>query len=93
MTRIDDRYKRKEEANAYIIGTKSYGKGTVQQLIGLDNTWQYKFTTKRWLTPTGNWINNIGIAPDLEIMLTNEYYNNPCDELDNQLQLALQYLK
>lgn len=83
----------KEEANAYIIGTKSYGKGTVQQLIGLDNTWQYKFTTKRWLTPTGNWINNIGIAPDLEIMLTNEYYNNPCDELDNQLQLALQYLK
>lgn len=81
-----------ENLDAYIIGNKSFGKGTVQTLIDVDTDMQYKFTTKRWLTPNGNWIDGVGISPDLEIILPNEYYENPSAENDSQLKGAIDYL-
>ncbi len=83
----------KENLNAIQIGTKTYGKGTVQELQDLPNGAQYKFTTKKWLTPKGNWINGIGIIPDYEIYLDEKYAKNPSDETDNQLQKALEILQ
>jgi len=81
-----------EELDAYIIGNNSFGKGTVQTLKDVGADLQYKFTTKRWLTPKGNWVHGVGIKPDLEVDLTNEYYTNPTDENDTQLQAAIKYL-
>lgn len=82
----------KEEYGATVVGMKSYGKGTVQELITLTNGKEFKFTTKKWLTPKGNWINGVGVEPDIEIELNEEYYNNPSDENDNQLNKAIEYL-
>lgn len=80
----------KEQLNATIIGETSYGKGTVQELIKLSDGTEYKMTTKKWLSPNGVWINEKGIEPDISISLDDNYYNNPSDDTDNQLQKALE---
>jgi len=81
----------KESYGATIVGTTTFGKGTVQELKD-SNENQYKITTKRWLTPNGNWINGIGIKPDYEIELDEVYYEEPSKQNDNQLQKALDLL-
>ena len=81
-----------EQLGAYIIGETSYGKGTVQEVNYLSNGDTYKFTTKKWKTSKGVWINKKGIKPDLEISLDEEYSLNPNDNTDNQLQAAIKYL-
>ena len=82
----------KEQLDATIIGETSYGKGTVQELIKLSDGTEYKITTKKWLSPNGVWINEKGIEPDITINLDENYYNNPTDDTDNQLQKALEIL-
>lgn len=82
----------KEQNNATIIGENSYGKGTVQELITLNDGTEYKMTTKKWLSPKGKWINKTGIKPDVEVELSENYYNDPSDENDNQLQEAINYI-
>lgn len=77
-----------EQYGATVIGETSYGKGTVQELVTLGDT-EYKFTTKKWLSPKGNWIEKKGVTPDIEVALDEIYYDNPSDENDNQLQTAL----
>lgn len=57
----------KENLNVNVIGQKTFGKGTAQELITLSSGEQYKFTTKEWLTPTGKSINGVGITPDIEV--------------------------
>lgn len=79
----------KENLNAIIVGEKSYGKGTVQEYSYLSNGNMYKYTTKKWLSPKGNSIDKTGVAPDIEVSLNDEYYENPTDENDNQLQTAI----
>ena len=82
----------KEEYGATIVGKTSFGKGTVQEVVSLSNGDTYKFTTKKWLTPKGNWIHKKGIAPDIEVNLSEKYQENPVEENDNQLQAAIDYL-
>lgn len=79
----------KEQYKAKIIGTQSYGKGTIQELIKLTDGTEYKFTTKKWLSPNGNWINEVGVTPDVMVELDDKYINNPIEENDNQLKTAL----
>ncbi len=81
-----------EEYGAVLIGNQSFGKGTVQELHSLTNGDEYKFTTKKWLTPKGNWVHNNGIKPKIEVTLSKEYYENPIEENDNQLKAAINYL-
>jgi len=83
----------KDNLNATLIGTKTYGKGTVQELITLSSGDQYKITTKKWLTPNGEWINEKGFEPDIEVKLNDEYFYDPTDENDNQLREAINYIK
>lgn len=83
----------KENINAIVIGTNTFGKGTAQELLNLSNGEQYKITTMKWLTPKGNWVNGEGIKPDIEVELNSSYYSNPTEENDNQLQAAIKYLK
>lgn len=82
----------RDNLNAYIIGKTSYGKGTVQQLETVEGFGQYKFTTKKWLTSKGEWINEKGLVPDLEVSQTEEYYKKPSKTTDDQLQEAIKYL-
>lgn len=81
-----------ESYGAEIVGSTTYGKGTVQKAYQLDNGATVKYTIQKWLTPNGNWINEKGITPTTNVELDLEYYNNPTDENDNQLQKAIQIL-
>ncbi|MGE7024503.1 S41 family peptidase [Solibacillus cecembensis] len=56
-----------ESAGAKIVGLKSFGKGTMQEVLYLEDGANLKFTTGKWLTPKGNWINEKGIKPDVEV--------------------------
>lgn len=82
----------KEQYGAVIVGENSYGKGTVQELQTLPDGEQYKLTTKTWLTSKGKVIDKKGIKPDYAITLKNDYFENPTDENDNQLQKALEVI-
>ena len=81
-----------ESYGATIIGTKSYGKGTVQTAYQLKSGASIKYTIQKWLTPDGNWINEKGVQPDIELEFSEEFINNPIDDNDNQLQRAIEEL-
>lgn len=83
----------KESYGAKVVGTKSYGKGTVQELNTLQDGTQYKFTTKKWLTPKGNWVHKKGITPDVTIELNDSYLENPTHDNDDQFQKAFAALE
>lgn len=75
----------KESYGSKLIGKKSYGKGTVQEVENLSSGAMVKYTTAYWLSPKGNSINKIGIVPDFEV-------NNTADK-DEQLGKAIELLK
>lgn len=78
-----------EEYGATLVGKRTFGKGTVQELKTLPDGEQYKFTTKKWLTPKGNWINGTGVEVDIESDFNSDYYDDPSYENDSQLQSAI----
>lgn len=82
----------KESYKGIVVGQNSYGKGTVQQTKKLLDGSMIKYTTQKWLTPDGNFINEIGVKPTNEVILSEDYYKNPSIEADNQLQEALSLL-
>ena len=55
-------------------GTTSYGKGTVQVSMPLDDHSSLKITTQVWKTPDGNWINEQGVTPTIEVEAPEFYY-------------------
>ena len=55
----------KEAANQEVIGTPSFGKGTVQVSLPIDESHMLKITTQIWRTSAGNWINEVGVQPTL----------------------------
>ena len=61
---------RENRTNVTLIGKKSYGKGSVQELIPVGKDMSVKMTIARWLTPNGNQINEKGISPDTEVNIT-----------------------
>lgn len=84
----------KENLGSIFIGKKTYGKGTVQELVTLSDGTQYKITIKKWLTPNGNWINDTeGISPDIDVNLDDKYYETYDEKDDTQLQRALEHIK
>ena len=80
----------KESYNGYVVGTKTYGKGTVQQTTTLPDGSMVKYTVQKWLTPNGNWINEVGVEPTDTVELDISYAEDPTMENDNQLQKALE---
>lgn len=82
----------KESYDGDIVGTNSYGKGTVQQTKKLLDGSMIKYTTQKWLTPDGNSINEVGVTPTKVVELNEEYFNNPTTENDNQLQEAIKLI-
>lgn len=75
----------KDHSRAKIVGTKTYGKGVIQELMYLTNGSALKLTTNEYYTPNRNKINEIGITPDYEVELS--------DEEDTQLEKAIELLK
>ncbi len=83
---------------AYLIGTKTYGKGIVQSFFKVSETdgW-LKITTEAYYTPNGVCVQDDGIEPDMTVTLSEEAMQYSIDsipfELDAQLQAAIKYLE
>lgn len=90
----------KEGAEYPLIGENSFGKGTVQQPIMMDDGSEIKLTVSKWLTPDGNWIHKQGIKPTIEVKQTNLYHTHPLqiadslkqEDNDDQVQYAQEIL-
>ncbi len=85
----------KDHEKATIVGTTTYGKGVIQQLITLSDGSGLKITSEKYLTPNRTEINNIGIEPDEEVELPETVENvlNVDRSEDTQLQRAIEILK
>lgn len=85
----------KDLGKAKIVGTKTYGKGVIQQLLTLPDGSGLKITTEKYLTPNKTEINNIGIEPDEKVELPETVENVLLVEEkdDTQLQKAIEMLK
>lgn len=78
-----------DHGKAKLVGEKSFGKGSVQELIELSTGDQLKVTIARWFTPNGKNITKEGIAPDTKVDLTKDDINA---NRDPQLDAALKQL-
>lgn len=77
-----------------LVGNTTFGKGLVQNIVPLEDGSAVKVTIARYYTPSGNYINEVGIEPDVEILLEDEavyMFDTEHDE-DVQLQKAIEVL-
>jgi carboxyl-terminal processing protease len=78
--------------NVTLVGKKSFGKGSVQELTSLTKDTSVKITVAKWLTPNGKQINHEGIAPDVEVAPSdNQDASKP--NQDTQMEKALELLR
>jgi carboxyl-terminal processing protease len=61
-----------DHRRAIVLGTRSFGKGSVQTVIPLPGNGAMRLTTARYYTPSGRSIQNLGITPDVEVQATRE---------------------
>lgn len=74
-----------------LVGEKTFGKGSVQELENLKNNSSIKITVAEWLTPSGKSINKEGLKPDIEVKLTDEDFEAKRDpQLDEAIKLLRQ---
>jgi carboxyl-terminal processing protease len=79
----------KDNGKAILIGEKSFGKGSVQELVPLSSDTAVKVTIAKWITPSGKNLNKDGLNPDIEVKLTDDDIKNQRDpQLDRALQEA-----
>ncbi len=85
----------KENKKATIVGTKTYGKGLIQELLTLSDGSGIKITTEEYYTSSKNKINKVGITPDVEIKLPDNIESIYSIERkdDTQLRGAVDLLK
>ena len=74
-----------------LIGTKTYGKGSVQEVQPLPDGSSLKLTIAKWLTPKGTEINGTGLEPDIKVELPPESEQNPKKDLI--MEKALEVLR
>lgn len=85
----------KDNGKATLVGTKTYGKGIIQELHQLSDGSGLKITVSEYYTPNHNAIHKIGITPDVEIDLSEDVKQQTTiqEKDDNQLQKAIEILK
>ena len=85
----------KDLGKAQIVGTKTYGKGVIQQLLTLPDGSGIKITSNKYLTPNKTEINKIGIEPNETVELPDTVKNvlRVEEKDDTQLQKAIEMLK
>lgn len=79
-----------ENCNAELVGTTTYGKGTVQRTKTLSSGDMIKYTVETWKTSQGKEIEGVGIKPTIEVELSETYYKTLDQKDDNQLQTAIE---
>lgn len=79
----------KDHGVATVIGAQTFGKGSVQELVTLDDGASLKVTVARWLTPNGTSISDGGLSPDIVISRTIEDRQN---NVDPQKEAAVRFL-
>ncbi len=83
----------KDSYGAVLVGQTSYGKGKVQQTYDMEDGSMAKFTSARWLRPTGDCIDKKGIKPDFEVAQTTQTNENGEEIIiDTQLVKALEVI-
>jgi carboxyl-terminal processing protease len=78
-----------EHGIAKLMGEQTFGKGSVQELVGLDDGSSLKVTVARWFTPNGVSISEGGLTPDIFVERTPQQV---IEGVDPQLQAAIEYL-
>lgn len=79
-----------EQGVAKLVGTKSYGKGSVQELLPVTDNTSLKVTVAKWLTPNGKSISDGGLTPDYLVKITAD---DSKIQKDTQMEKALELLK
>lgn len=80
----------RDHKGVLLVGEKSFGKGSVQELEDLRAGSSLKVTVANWLTPKGSHITDVGLEPDVAVEMTPEDFEQ---ELDPQLDKALELVK
>jgi len=80
----------KDYQRATLIGVKTFGKGSVQNVHTLSDKSELRVTIARFFSPKGNAINTLGVTPDIEVKLTEE---DAANKRDPQLDRAVQFLQ
>ena len=80
----------RDNKGAKLIGTKSFGKGSVQEILDLRGGSFLKITIAKWLTPKGASISEVGLSPDVKVDITDEDVEQ---DKDPQLDKALEIVK
>ncbi len=85
----------KDYGIAKVVGSKTFGKGIVQNVFSLNDGSAIKFTIAKYYTPKGNDIHEKGIEPDVKVEMTNEQYREAQNDeaKDTQLKEALKLLQ
>ena len=83
----------RDHKRAKLLGDKSFGKGTIQQAVDVDNGASLHISVAKWLTPKGSWINKVGLEPDIKVELDATGSAKLKEgEFDNQLEAAFREL-
>lgn len=80
----------KDNRKVKLVGKKSFGKGSVQEIVELRDGSMLKITIAKWLTPKGTSISEVGLTPDIKVDLTEKDFEA---NRDPQLDKALEIIK
>jgi carboxyl-terminal processing protease len=80
----------KENGIAKLVGVKTFGKGSVQELVSLTSDTSLKVTIARWLTPSGHNLSHDGLDPDYNVEITDK---DVASKTDSQMNKAVDLLK
>ncbi len=85
----------KDLGKAKIVGTTTYGKGIIQDILSVKGSGAIKITTQEYQTPNHKKINKVGIEPDVKVELPEDVTNllDVPEEKDTQLQKAKEVVK
>ena len=81
----------KDHKRSILIGEATYGKGSVQSIIPLDNKGAIRLTVSKYYLPSGDSISDVGVVPDFEVAEESDTFRINT-ETDNQLDFALKLL-
>ena len=81
----------KDHKRAILLGENSYGKGSVQSIIPLQNKGAIRLTVAKYYLPSGKSISEVGVSPDIEISEESDSFRIKT-ETDNQLNYAIKLL-
>ena len=80
-----------DHKRAILVGESTYGKGSVQSIIPLDNEGAIRLTVSKYFLPSGKSISRVGVNPDIVIAESSDEFRINTDT-DNQLEYALKLL-